>query len=56
MLIGHNPGLTDLANDLGCDIDNIPTCGIVEMEFDTDSWAHVDDVDPACVDFDYPKK
>jgi phosphohistidine phosphatase len=56
MLFGHNPGLTDLANDLGGDIDNVPTCGVVEMEFDTDSWALIDDVDPTRIDFDYPKK
>jgi phosphohistidine phosphatase len=55
MLFGHNPGLTDLANDLGCDIGNIPTCGVVEMKFDIDSWATVGDVDPTHVDFDYPK-
>jgi phosphohistidine phosphatase len=55
MLLGHNPGLTDLANDLGCDIDNIPTCGVVELEFDIDSWATVGDVDPTHIDFDYPK-
>ncbi|MBN1979870.1 MAG: histidine phosphatase family protein [Anaerolineae bacterium] len=56
MLIGHNPGLTDLANDLGCGIDNLPTCGVVEVRFEIDSWADIGDVDPACVDFDYPKK
>jgi phosphohistidine phosphatase len=56
MLFGHNPGLTDLVSDLGCDIDNMPTCGVVELAFDTDSWALADDVDPTCVDFDYPKK
>jgi len=56
MLFGHNPGLTDLANDLGCDIDNIPTCGVVELRFEVASWADIGDADPACVDFDYPKK
>jgi phosphohistidine phosphatase len=56
MVVGHNPGLTDLANELGCDIDNIPTCGVVELQFDTDSWAHIGDINPAHIDFDYPKK
>ena len=55
MLIGHNPGLTELANDLGCDVDNIPTCGVVELQFDIGSWALVGDVDPIHIDFDYPK-
>jgi phosphohistidine phosphatase len=56
MLLGHNPGLTDLANDLGCDIDNVPTSGIVELSFDVESWTDVGDVDPTCVEFGYPKK
>jgi phosphohistidine phosphatase len=55
MLVGHNPGLTGLVNDLGCDIDNAPTCGVVELAFDIDSWAHISETDPSCVDFDYPK-
>jgi phosphohistidine phosphatase len=55
MLFGHNPGLTDLVNDLGCDVDNVPTCGVVELEFDIDFWATVGDIDPTHVDFDYPK-
>jgi phosphohistidine phosphatase len=56
MLFGHNPGLTDLANDLGCEVDNVVTCGVIALEFDVDSWAHIDGVDPVYVDFDYPKK
>jgi phosphohistidine phosphatase len=33
-LVGHNPDLTDFANLLGdMDIDNIPTAGIVVIEF-----------------------
>lgn len=32
VLVGHNPGLTELANHLGpVVIDNIPTCGVVEL-------------------------
>jgi phosphohistidine phosphatase len=56
MLFGHNPGLTELANDLGYDIDNVPTCGVVTMEFDIDTWARIEDADAAHVDFDYPKR
>jgi phosphohistidine phosphatase len=55
MLVGHNPGLTDLADDLGCNIDNVPTCGVVELAFDIDRWAQASEKDPVCVDFDYPK-
>jgi phosphohistidine phosphatase len=38
-LFGHNPGFTDLANLFPGDyIDNVPTCGIVRLEADVDSW------------------
>jgi phosphohistidine phosphatase len=56
MLVGHNPSLTDLANALGCDIGNIPTCGVIELGFDGDSWTAIGDADPTHVDFDCPKK
>jgi phosphohistidine phosphatase len=55
-LFGHNSDLTDLADDLGSDIDNIQTCRVVEMRFDIDAWIHVGHIEPACVDSDYPKK
>lgn len=39
MVVGHNYGLTHLVNKLGNKyIDNLPTCGFVQIEFDTDSW------------------
>ena len=38
-LIGHNPELTDLANHLtGAGIDNVPTCGLVSVEFSQEHW------------------
>lgn len=38
-LFGHNPGFTDLANLFPGDyIDNVPTCGIVRLEAEVDSW------------------
>ena len=57
MCFGHNPGLTDLVNSLSpYHIDNVPTCGVVELRFDVDTWARVGESEPAEVDFDYPKK
>jgi phosphohistidine phosphatase len=58
MLFGHNPGLTDLVNTLSPSqtINNVPTCGVVELDFETDTWASVGDVKPTRMDFDYPKK
>ncbi len=40
MLFGHNPGVTDFFNELSKDVylDNIPTCGIVSLSFETNSW------------------
>jgi phosphohistidine phosphatase len=39
MLFGHNPGMTYLVNDLSnLDLDNLPTCGVVVLQFDVDSW------------------
>ena len=55
--VGHNPGLTDLANYLSRKrFDNVPTCGVVEMHFDSARWAEVDRTAPKRVDFDFPKK
>jgi len=58
MLVGHNPGLTQLANILGdIVIENIPTTGIVGVAFQLSKWG-----EEACrmkghtILFDYPKK
>ncbi len=41
-LVGHNPSFTELANQLQTQlIDNIPTCGVVTIEFAVDSWTDV---------------
>jgi phosphohistidine phosphatase len=57
MLIGHNPGLTDLSNLL-CrkHIDNIPTCGVVCIEFDVEKWNQIIPESGKFIFFDYPKK
>jgi phosphohistidine phosphatase len=57
MIFGHNPDLTDFVNGLGCEfILNVPTCGVVELRFDADSWSEVGHGCPVDMDFDYPKK
>ncbi len=56
-LVGHNPGLTDLANDLtGEYIDNVPTCGVVRAKFDINKWSKLSSVKGTLMLFDYPKK
>ncbi len=53
---GHNPGMTDLANRLGgVRIDNVPTCGIVALEADIETWAELSDKNCHLDYFDYPK-
>jgi phosphohistidine phosphatase len=42
MLVGHNPTLTYFSNIfLDKKIDNLPTSGVVCIEFKTDSWAQI---------------
>jgi phosphohistidine phosphatase len=57
MLFGHNPGLTDLCNKLNDDvfIDNISTCGIVNLNFDSDSWKGVAEKKASMGFFQFPK-
>lgn len=56
-MFGHNPGLTDLVNDLlDENIDNVPTTGVVSCVLNIRKW---EDVCPSCgkLDFfDYPKR
>ena len=59
MLVGHNPGFTDLANQLkehDYHIDNVPTTGVVAIELPTHKWADVEDHSGRLLFFDYPKK
>ena len=57
MLVGHNPGFTLLCNHLcGDRIDNMPTCSIARLEFDTDTWKAVARQKGRMTDFDYPRK
>jgi len=55
-LLAHNPGITELVNQLaGTEIGNIPTCGVVILELPVDHWAEVSNK-ASLRDFDYPKK
>lgn len=57
MLVGHNPESTELANVLaGLTIDNIPTSGIVALEFPIASWRELAVGKGVLLFFDYPKK
>ena len=57
MIFGHNPGLTNLANVLtGDTLGNIPTCGIIKINFDVDTWQEVAPGTGTMEFFDYPKR
>ena len=57
IMVGHNPGLTMAAEFLtNTAIGNIPMCGIVCVEFPTDSWEKIEAGNGTVVFFDFPKK
>lgn len=56
LLVGHNPGLTDLANLISdARIDNIPTCGAISVELDGRDWSSLSDHAAQLAWFDCPK-
>jgi len=57
MIVGHNPGLTELANYIcTTQIDNIPTCGVIAIDTDINDWADLAGTQNTLNFFDYPKK
>ncbi|MBL7955962.1 MAG: histidine phosphatase family protein [Flavobacteriales bacterium] len=57
MLFGHNPGFTDVVNYLSdAGISNLPTCGIVRIDFAVNEWQHIIKGSGTLVWFDYPKR
>jgi len=56
MLVGHNPGITSLANALSdIYVENIPTCGIYALNLDIAKWADITDKCGVLKFFEYPK-
>lgn len=41
ILIGHNPGLTDLINYFGVRLDNLPTASSACFEFEIKKWSDI---------------
>ena len=58
MLVGHNPGLTELAARLcpAARIANIPTCGVLYLDLEQPDWASTGRNVAARWEFDYPKR
>lgn len=56
LLVGHNPGLSELAHRLTGERTDLPTCAVVELTFDADAWSKIGSAAPSRVRLDYPKK
>ncbi len=57
MLFGHNPGFTELIDHLSdAGIDNLPTCGLVRIDFALDDWRLLSKHTGTLVWSDYPKR
>lgn len=55
-LIGHNPGLNELAKYYIGYKENIPTCGIIGIEFTCNHWRDTNAKCAKLIFIDYPKK
>ena len=56
MVVGHNPGFTELANRFYPQtIANVPTAGVVELRFDASSWRQIRRNNLEFSRFDFPK-
>ncbi|MEA2091216.1 MAG: histidine phosphatase family protein [Campylobacterota bacterium] len=55
-LFGHNPDLGMLSESYLDFYENIPTCGIVEIEFNCNKWKDISNKNSKLISFDYPKK
>jgi len=56
MIVGHNPGFTDFANYLSPGLtSNVPTAGVVSVNFDKEDWDLHDPPKTELVLYDFPK-
>lgn len=56
LIAAHNPGITEFADKLSNDrrIDSMPTCAVVTMRFDLQSWRDLAWTTGEDVELDYP--
>jgi phosphohistidine phosphatase len=57
LLVGHNPGFTELVNELLPDLrlNNLPTAGVVAMESTAARWKDIGARNTTLLFYDYPK-
>ena len=57
LVVAHNPGLTDLANELVPGVcNNLPTAGFVSIEVEADTWDLRGRQSAKLIEYDYPKR
>ena len=57
MVIAHNPGLTNLINNItDISLDNLPTTGLVEIEFKINHWSNISSENSNVIDLKFPKQ
>lgn len=57
MLVGHNPGMTDVVNHFVSDrIDDMSTCSFAIVQFDVSAWSKVNNQNGSLLAYEYPKK
>ena len=57
LVFGHNPTFTSIANFYSSEyIPNLPTCGIVKVECDIESWSSFSKSSGVLTEFHYPKQ
>jgi phosphohistidine phosphatase len=55
MVVAHNPGISEFAHDLTGSGGDLPTCAVVELDFDVDEWAEIEFEPPAASRLDTPR-
>lgn len=55
MIVAHNPGMAELAYDLTGSIGEMPTCAVLELDFDVDEWVEIEFQVPVATRFDTPR-
>ena len=57
MLVGHNPSIALLSSYLSSEVvEQVPTCGIVDLMFEVDGWASINEGDGDLISLQSPEK
>ena len=57
MIIAHNPGLTNLINDItDIYLDNLPTTGLAEIDFSCLKWNDISSKNSNLIQLKFPKQ